>query len=102
MALTHKFGDAVSGAAVNISSLYMDTRYPVLHAERVETKYGLSIGLTIREGEDNSVKVFLPRRYSAVFWDEDVAVMNEQTVQYYLTYKGKISSSNSRILIIDL
>ena len=31
MALSQKFRDAVSGAAVNVSSLYMDTRYPVLH-----------------------------------------------------------------------
>jgi hypothetical protein len=69
MALTQKFRDAVSVAAVNVSSLYMDARYPVLHAERVETKYGPSIRLTIREGEDNIIKVFLPRRYSEVFTD---------------------------------
>lgn len=101
IALTQKFRDAVSGSAVNISNLHVDTRYPVLHADCVETNYGQSILLTIRENEDN-IKVFLPRRYSAVFPDEDFAVINGQALQYYLTYMGKSFSSNSYILKIDL
>jgi hypothetical protein len=39
MALSQTFGEAMSGAAVNVFSLYVDTCYPVLHAERVETEY---------------------------------------------------------------
>ena len=40
MTLSQIFRDAVSGAGVNVSSLYTDKHYPVLHCERVETKYG--------------------------------------------------------------
>ena len=62
------------------------TRYPEVHAELVEKKYGLSILLTIHESEDN-VKVFLSRRYSVVLMEEDLADINGQTLQCYLTRK---------------
>ena len=103
MDLCEKFRDAaVPLAAVSLSSLYIDMRYPVLEAERVEKKYWQSIRLTIREGEDNSIKVFLSRRYSDVFTDDDVVAIKGKNVQYYLTYKGKSSTSNSFILQIDV
>jgi hypothetical protein len=73
----------------------------VLRAESVDTKYGISILLTIRESEDLCVKVFLPRRYSLCFSEEDVKQVNEQTVQYKLIYKGLSSTSRSYILQIE-
>ena len=102
MSLCQKFRDAVSGAVVSISSLYQDTRYPVLHAERVETKYGTSVRLTIREADENNVKLFLPRRYSEIFTDDDLAEINNQTVHYYLIYKGKSSANNSFIIQFEV
>ncbi len=81
MALSQKFRDAVSGASVIVTALYTDTRYPVLHCERMETKYGPAVHLTIRE------EVFLPRRFGAVFTDEKMSAINKQAVQYYLSYK---------------
>ena len=45
------------GSAVNFTALYMGTRYPVLHCERVDTKYGESVRLTLREdAEDNIIR----------------------------------------------
>ncbi len=52
MSLTQKFKDAVSGAAVNVTALYTGTRYPVLHCERVETKDGVAVRVTLREETD--------------------------------------------------
>ena len=102
MTLSQKFPDAVSTAAVNESSLYMDTSYPVFYVTRVKTKYEQSKRLPIRDGDHNIIKVLLPLRYSAVFTDEDVADIKGQTVQYYLTYKGKCTSSKSSILQLGL
>ncbi len=62
MALSQKFRDAVLGMAVRISNLDIDKSYPVLHAERLETKYGTFVLLTLREISDNVIKVFLLRR----------------------------------------
>jgi hypothetical protein len=39
----------VTGVAVNVSSLYQDTRYPVLRAELVEPKYVQRVQVTLRE-----------------------------------------------------
>ena len=57
MALSQKFRDAVSGAALNVSALDTDTRYPLLYCDRVETKYGAAVRLAIRE-DGSIVKVF--------------------------------------------
>jgi hypothetical protein len=62
MALSQKIRDSVLGTAVRISSLNIDTRYPVLHAGKLDMIYGTSVLLTIRESIDNVIKVFLLRR----------------------------------------
>jgi hypothetical protein len=54
MSLTQKFKDAVSGPAVSFSSLYLDTRYPVVHAKRVETRYGMRVVVGLYE-EDAAI-----------------------------------------------
>ena len=93
----------MSGAAVNVTALYTGTRYPVLHCERVESNYGEAVCLTLREeGDDNIIRLFLPRRYGATITDEDVAAINHHTSQYYLSYKGKSATSNLSMLQIDV
>ena len=102
MALLQKFRDAVSGAGLNVSALDMNRSYPLVYCERVETKYGPAVCLAVREEDANIVKVFLPRRYGDTFTDEDVSAINERSVQYYLSYKGKSLASKSAILQIDV
>jgi hypothetical protein len=72
MALSPRFKDVVLNNLVRIGDLAMDKPYPVLRAESVDTNYGLSILLTLRESKDLCVKVFLPRRYSLCFSEEDI------------------------------
>jgi hypothetical protein len=48
----------------------------VLHAERVETKFGRSIRVTLRKEDGNIDKVFLPRRYGDTFEDADLVDIN--------------------------
>jgi hypothetical protein len=98
MALTQRFRDVVLDSAVRIGDLTVDKVYPVLRAEFVDTKYGLSILVTIRESDAHCVKVFLPRRYSLCFYEEDVSAVNERTVNYRLIYKGLGSTSRAYIL----
>ena len=102
MALSQRFRDAVSGSAVNVSALDMNRRYPVVYCERVETKYGSAVCLAVREEDANIVKVFLPRRYGDAFTDQDVSAINERSVQYYLSYKGKSLASKAAILHMDV
>ena len=103
MALSQRFKDAVSGSAVIVAALYMGTRYPLLDCERVDTKYEMSVRLTLREEtEDNVIRVFLPRHYGATITDEDMAAINSRRIQYYLSYKGKSATSNRPMLQIDV
>ena len=101
--MTQRFKDAVSGGAVNITSLYTGTRYPLLHCERIGTKYGEAVRLTLREDvDDNIIRVFLPPPYGPAINDEDTAAINNRQIQYYLTYKGKSATSKSPMLQIDV
>ena len=70
MSLTQKFKGADSVAAINVTALYTGTRYPVLHYERMDTRYGMAVCLTLREEAGyNVISVFLPRHYSPTITD---------------------------------
>ena len=103
MSLTQKFRDAVAGGAVNITALRIGTRYPVLQCDRVGTKYGDAVRLTLREeDDDNIVRVFLPRHYGSAMSEEDMAAINDKRISYFLTYKGTSASTNRPMLQMDV
>ena len=85
MSLTQKFSDAVAGCAVNITALRIGKRCPVLQCDPVCTKYGDAVRLTLREeGDDNILRVFLPRHYGSAMSD-DMAGINGRRITYFLT-----------------
>ncbi len=91
------------GDAVNITVLRIGTRYPVMHCDRVGTKYGDAVRLTLREEDNNNiVRVFLPRHYGSAFSEDDVAAINNQRHKYYLTYKGNSASTGRPVLQMDV
>jgi hypothetical protein len=96
-----KVPECCLGYGRRISSLDVDKPYPVHHAERFDAKYWTSVLLTIRESSDNVIEVSLPCRYSVVFSEDGITAINDKTVQYQLTYKGKCIKSDSYVLDID-
>ena len=98
MELDRKFQMATACRSLTIGSLRPDQQYPVVHAERVNTRYGPSVLLAILENSASSVKVFLPRRYGEVVSDEDIEDINSGRVLLYLVYKGTCPKSNSYVL----
>lgn len=100
MDFTKKFEDAVAYQAVRISSLDADRRYEIRHAEKVTTKFGPSVALEIKESPFNILKVFLPKRYTNCFSDEDISEINSQRVKLYLVYKGTCSKTQSYVLSV--
>ena len=82
---------------------YTRTPYPVLHCERLVTKYGMAVRVTLREeADDNVFMVFLPRHDGFTITDEDMAAINNHTIQYYLTYKRKSATTNRPMLQMDV
>ena len=72
--LTQKFKDSVSGGAINIISLCIGTRYPVIHCDRIGRNYGDAVRLTIPEkADDNIVLFFLSRHYGFSISEEGMA-----------------------------
>jgi len=76
MALSQRVND-VTCVNVHVSSLTVDRKYPIVKAERVRTRYGETILLSIRDSAQQLFKVFLPKRYATVFKDEDITAINE-------------------------
>jgi len=65
----------------NVTSLKIDMPYPIERAERVQTKYGEAILMTLgAESPHTFLKVFLPRRYGALFGDDDLSAINDKTI----------------------
>ena len=101
MDLSAKFKMISSCQQIKITSLRDNTPYPIERVEKVQTKYGESIILTLQESPHTFVKVFLPKRYGSLFTDNDLHSINAKSVSLNLKYIGTSPDSNSYILDID-
>ena len=72
------------------------------HCDHVSKKYGDAVRLTLREEEDNIVRVFLPRHYGSAFSEDDVVAINTQRHKYFLTYKGNSAATGHPMLQMDV
>jgi len=101
MDLENSFEEATTTASVNISSLILNRPHPTVHAKRINTKYGPSLLLSIRDVEEKIVDIFLPKRYANVLKDEDLENINSRSVHLNSVYKGLCEYSRSYFLAID-
>ena len=84
MELDRKIIIATSFRSVSLRFLEHDQQYPIVHAERINTRYGQSVLLAILDSPSTSVKAFLPKRYGDVVSGEDLQVINPKRVTLYL------------------
>ena len=98
MSLAQKFVEASTCHTVKIGSLDTEKPYQITHAQRLGTRFGPTVILSIRESEFGLKKVFLPRRYSDVITDEDIERFNQGKL--YLIYKGVCELTNGFLLSI--
>lgn len=83
--------DALSNQVICINTLDIDRKYAVVTTERITTKYGPTVLLSIKDKPFNMVKVFMLRRYSTAFTNNDIEEINTQKVKIHLVYKGLFS-----------
>jgi hypothetical protein len=69
---TEKFKTTLSCQTVKILSLKVDKPYPVEQAEKIPNRYGEAFLLTLRETPQSCVKVFVTKRYGALFTVADL------------------------------
>jgi len=88
MELHAKFHRVSAIVTVKIRELVVDTKYPILTAERVMTHLCQTILLTLRNQTTYILKVFLPKRYARVITDTDITFVNTNPEYYCLIYRG--------------
>jgi hypothetical protein len=101
MDLTLRFQQVTSCSTVGIAKLQTDRPYPITFVERVGTKFGPSILMSLLDSPTRIVKVFLPRRYYHVFTDDDIQQINSKQVQYGLVYKAECVNTHSHKLATE-
>jgi len=101
MHLNKKFQEAASSQAIKINTMEVDTKYPIVNADRVTTKFGKTVLMSIKESPCKIVKVYLPKRYSSITSNENIGSINLMKVSLNLIYKGMCETSKSYILAIQ-
>ena len=83
---------------VRIDSLVQNKGYSILRAERAVTHFGKMIMFSIRDSPDYVSRIFLPKSYSIIYIDEDLAEINSCTTCYTLVYRGHTEDSRFHVL----
>jgi len=101
MELDRKFQMAATCRSVTIGHLQPDQHFPFIHAERLYTRYGHSVLLTVMDSPTTTVKLFLVMLYVDVASDGDTDDINSQRVFLYLIYKETCAMSIACFLEIQ-
>jgi len=89
--LAKRFEEATATTAntsISINSLIMNRPYPIVHPKRVNTMYGPTVLLSLRDSDKKFVQVFLPKRHANIVTDEDMEKINSRSMYPNLVYKG--------------
>ena len=86
---------------MKLSSLQVDRKYPITHAESVGTRFGPVIVFAIRDTPDRILKVFMTRRFYSAFSDVDLEEINSEKVALNLIYKGQCVNTHAFKVAIE-
>jgi hypothetical protein len=101
MSLYDRFADVSSTSAVNISYLEKEKLYSIITAERVQTKYGISVVLTIKSSSQDALRVFLPKYFTLIFSVVDMDMMNKEMVMINQVYHDTCQKSSVYLLSLE-
>jgi len=101
MDLTARFAKVATSNVVSVETLQVGRRYPVTRAQRQETHYGLAILLTLWIDPTKDVKVYLPKRFTDVFLDSDIELINNGNRAYHLVFHGRYPKGRSYKLTLE-
>jgi hypothetical protein len=96
-----RFAKVSASNIVRVNTLEVGKRYPIKYAQRQETIYGPSVLLSLHVGDSDDVKVFLPKRFSLVFEDEDIIKINNGTLALHLIYHALYLGTRAHKLTLE-
>jgi len=94
----------VTSDMTHISVLVVYRKYPIERADRLTTRFGETILVSIRDRDTSDqpqYEVFHPHRYAAAFKDEDVQAINDGAAVWYLVSKGRCPKTNAYQLSVE-
>ena len=83
---THKLEDLTEGQ-----------EYPIIKMVRVQTKFGESLKVVIKKTDEQSVSVFLPKRFNDRIKDSHIDQINDGEFEVSLMYNGSRKLANGNI-----
>jgi hypothetical protein len=101
MELVQKFQQVSSVQYTSVQNLEVGRKFPIVLAERAETRYSPLVMFTLKGSSGSNLRVFLPKRYNVVVSDTDILDINCQKVLLYLISKGQCKSSMAYVLSIE-
>jgi hypothetical protein len=102
--LGNNFGTSSNGTAlvahgVGVAGegpyLEKDKPYPIMRAERFQTKCGMSILLTVKASCSDAVLELLTKRFTLVFSDAVVDQINNERIRVNLIYHGTCDKTSA-------
>jgi hypothetical protein len=87
MDIVSRFCEIQNTKIITICDLNLHTDFNVVYASKVNTKFGLSILLTLRKNSEQALKIYLPRRFNPAFKDEDITCINNGQIALIFTYR---------------
>jgi hypothetical protein len=95
MELSRKFEETSSCTTMSVVQLETDRTYPITFMERIGTRYGPSILMSLRDSPTRIVKIFLPRRYCSLVSDTEFDEVNSVKVSLSLVYQGQCTETKA-------
>ena len=94
---------------VHVCSLKFEQKYTIVKAERVKTRYGETVLLSIKYPQNQSakdltpalLKVFIPKSYATVITDADISSINDEQIHWNLIYRGLCEKTRTYVLAIE-
>jgi hypothetical protein len=101
MDLKAKFEAATSSTVISINELTPNRPYEIGYVERVDTKYGPTVLMTLLMTSASTAKIFLPKRYAGLFSNDDIEAIQNNTVKLQIIYLGTCPRTKSFDLVIE-
>jgi hypothetical protein len=98
MDIQQKFKATTSSRTVPVNTLTIGVSYDT---ETVTTKFGPTVVLTLLSNVPATTKVFLPKRYSSLFTDDEIRDIQKGNEQLSLIYLGTCPISKAFQLAIE-
>jgi putative transposon-encoded protein len=101
MNLQQKFEAATANKIMSVNTLAVNVPYHIMYAEKITTRFGATVVLTLVTNVPDSAKVFLPKRYGSLFSSNEILSIQQGRVHLSLKYLGTCPRTHSFKLTIE-